>query len=141
MTVYLVDNSVWQRVARSSAVQDTLRSLTAAGHRLGSCSASLDEASYSARSLTDLRRVRARVAGGTAFLASDPEGDGEVQRIRERLFAAGLGRAAGVIDVQIAAAAITHRARVLHYDHDFDLIAAAAPELQHDWVVPRGTID
>lgn len=31
-----------------------------------------------------------------------------------------------------------HGAVVLHYDHDFELIADAAGQ-RHEWVVPRGT--
>lgn len=61
--------------------------------------------------------------------------------IRTALFVAGHGRAAGVIDVQIAATAIHHRATVLHYDSDYDHINAAYPNLQTHWIVPRGTID
>ncbi len=47
-------------------------------------------------------------------------------------------RAAGVVDLLTAAIAEHHGAIVLHYDADFDAIAAVTG--QHvRWVVPRGT--
>jgi predicted nucleic acid-binding protein len=70
-----------------------------------------------------------------------PEIDQIIIDIRTALFATGKGRAAGVIDVQIAATAIHHHATVLHYDSDYDHIAQAYPDLSAHWIVPRSTID
>jgi predicted nucleic acid-binding protein len=53
--------------------------------------------------------------------------------------AAGQHRAAGVIDLLTAAVAEYHRAVVLHYDADFEHIAAITGQA-HKWIVPRGTI-
>lgn len=50
-------------------------------------------------------------------------------------------RGPGVPDLGLAATAITHSALVLHYDRDFDLIAAVDERLQHRWIVARGTAD
>ena len=61
--------------------------------------------------------------------------------IRSALWQAGKGRAAGVIDVAIAAAAVAFAATVLHYDSDFDHIVDVFPQLEARWVVPRGSID
>lgn len=140
LTTYLVDNSVWQRLGRSTDVEGAMRVITAHGHRFASCSASLDEASYSARSLDDLR-LRARLGEMTAFLDTTPETDLMVRQIRKGLFAAGMGRAAGVVDVQIAAVAISHHATVLHYDQDFVDMAGIASNLSHRRIVPRGSVD
>ena len=41
-------------------------------------------------------------------------------------------------DLMIAATAEMHDATVLHYDHDYDLIAAVTGQPTR-WVVPRGT--
>ena len=46
-------------------------------------------------------------------------------------------RAAGVIDLITAAVAEHHGAVVLHYDADFEHIAAVTGQ-PHTWVAPRG---
>jgi len=47
--------------------------------------------------------------------------------------------AAGVIDLLTAAVAEYHGAVLLHYDADFEHIAAVTGQA-HKWIVPRGTI-
>ena len=36
---------------------------------------------------------------------------------------------------------LQHDAVLLHYDHDFDLIAEVADALRHQWIVARGSVD
>lgn len=48
-------------------------------------------------------------------------------------------RGAKIADLLIAAAAEAARLVVLHYDHDFDLIAGATGQ-PVEWIVPAGTI-
>ncbi|MGI8646987.1 MAG: hypothetical protein DLM55_08480 [Acidimicrobiales bacterium] len=43
-------------------------------------------------------------------------------------------------DLIIAATAAEHNAVLLHYDRDFELIAATTGQAQ-EWVVPAGSID
>lgn len=138
--MYLVDNSAWQRLRLSPHVDEAMRARTASGDRFAICSASLDEACYSARSLLDLVTLRERFTTGAAMLDTTPEVDLVVRRIREALFAAGKGRAAGVVDVQIAAVAVHHGSTVLHYDADYDHIASVTEELDHEWVVSQGSV-
>lgn len=59
--------------------------------------------------------------------------------IQQALWTNGLLRAAGATDTVIAAYAIANDAAVLHYDSDFEHIAAAIPGFQHHWIVPRGS--
>lgn len=141
MTVLLVDNSALQRVSRSERIANRLRALTADGHHLAVCAPSLDEASYSARSHADLLTIRSQLSRGFGYLALSPGVDELVGSIREALFRAGRGRAAGVIDVQVAAIAAHHGALVLHYDDDFEQIAAVFPALKQRWIAARGTVD
>jgi predicted nucleic acid-binding protein len=61
--------------------------------------------------------------------------------LQRDLVARGHHRGPGVADLVLAATAIRHSATVLHYDHDFDLIAKVAPQFAHRWIVPRGTTD
>ncbi|MFJ9771044.1 type II toxin-antitoxin system VapB family antitoxin [Kitasatospora sp. NPDC101157] len=61
----------------------------------------------------------------------------EVQAL---LTAAGNRRALSVADLVIAATAERHGATVLHYDDDYDMIAAVTGQ-PTEWVVPQGTAD
>jgi predicted nucleic acid-binding protein len=56
-----------------------------------------------------------------------------------RMAAQGHHRAAGVIDLLTAAVAEHHGAVVMHYDTDFEHIAAVTGQL-HRWILPRGSI-
>lgn len=141
MTRFLADNSVLQRVALRPQVRERLDSLVRAGHELCSCAPSVDEARFSARNPSEADELQRRLTTGYTYLGMSPEVDGTIAEIRTALFHAGVGRAAGVIDVQIAATALCHDAVVLHYDADFAHIGAVAPDFRHVWVVPQGTID
>lgn len=141
MTRYLVDNSVLQRLPRSSGIRTAVAEILDADHELCSCAATLDELAYSARSRTEHAEAVRRLRHSFLYLPLAPAIDEITIAIRTALFAAGKGRAAGVIDVQIAATAVHHDAAVLHYDSDYDHIADAYPELSARWVVPRGSAD
>ena len=60
--------------------------------------------------------------------------------VQVRMAARGHHRAAGVIDLLSAAVAEHHGAVVLHYDGDFEHIAATTGQ-PHKWIVPSGTLD
>jgi predicted nucleic acid-binding protein len=53
----------------------------------------------------------------------------------------GLVRAVGVFDTLTAAVALQHGATVIHYDRDFEHLAAVCPEFRQEWAVPPGTVD
>ena len=106
-----------------------------------SCAATLDEFSYSARTAAQQVESVRRLRGSFRYLAMSPSVDATIVGIRTALFASGQGRSAGVIDVQIAATAVVHGASVLHYDSDFDHIAAAYTGLTARWIVPRSSVD
>jgi len=141
MSRYLVDNSVLQRLPRSSSVQAAITDLLDAEHGLCCCALSLDEFGYSARSAAEHAEASARLRTSFLYLPLAPEIDQIILDIRAALWNAGTGRAAGVIDVAIAATAVHSESTVLHYDGDFDHIAVAYPRLRSRWVVPRGSVD
>lgn len=58
----------------------------------------------------------------------------------QRLLAQRGQRGRKIPDLLIAAAAEEHGLTVIHYDADFDLIAAVAGQ-PTQWVVPAGTVD
>jgi hypothetical protein len=138
---YLVDNSVLQRVPRSSEVQTAVTAILDAEDELCCCAVTLDEFAFSARSASEHEDSSRRLRTSFLYLPASPETDQIVLDIRAALWRAGKGRAAGVIDVAIAALAVVSSATILHYDSDFDHIVDVYPELQAQWVVERGTID
>jgi predicted nucleic acid-binding protein len=141
VTRYLVDNSVLQRLPRSPSVQTAIGAILDAEDDLCSCAFTLDRLGYSARSAAEQAEGTQRLRTSFLYLSAGPGTDQIVIDIRTALWKAGKGRAAGVIDVGIAAAAVHSDATVLHYDRDFDHIADAYPRLMTQWIVPRGSID
>jgi predicted nucleic acid-binding protein len=138
---YLVDNSVLQRLPRSRAVQLAVGSLLDAEHELCCCALSLDEFAFSARSAAEHAEASRRLRTSFLYLPLSPDIDQVILDIRAALCNVRTGRAAGVIEVALAATAIHAGATVLHYDSDFDRIAAAYPQFSAAWVVPRGSVD
>ena len=59
--------------------------------------------------------------------------------VQQRLWAAGQMRSVPLADLLIAAVAEQHRVTVLHYDADFDLIAAITGQSMR-WIVPRASV-
>ncbi|HJQ00715.1 MAG TPA: PIN domain-containing protein [Jatrophihabitans sp.] len=141
MSRYLVDNSVLQRLPRNPAVQVAVGKLLDAEHELCCCALSLDEFAYSARSAMEHAEASRRLRTSFLYLPLSPALDQIILDIRAALWQAGTGRAAGVVDVMLAAIAVEADAAVLHYDSDFDHIAAAFPRLRSEWIVRRGAVD
>jgi len=98
------------------------------------------EAGYSGRDLEDVRTIAVRRKSLYTVL---PITEAIAERAREvqlRMAARGHHRAAGVTDLLTAAVAEQHDAVILHYDADFEHIAATTGQ-PHLWVAPRGTLD
>ncbi|MGM7699309.1 PIN domain-containing protein [Microbacterium sp. A84] len=143
--LFLVDNSALQRIHRSDVVADALIALLAIGE-LASCLPQLLEEGYSARSAEEHRILIDASAKAKIFLQPDAEVARIAVELQRRLFAAGQGRSVGVSDLQIAATALRNttgnqRVSVVHYDADFDSLAAIEPTFSHRWIVPRGSVD
>jgi predicted nucleic acid-binding protein len=59
--------------------------------------------------------------------------------LQRKLAQAGLqGRK--IPDLLVAVTASSTGSTVLHYDRDFEMIATILPSLDHEWVVPAGTL-
>lgn len=141
--VYLVDNSVIQRVHRSVEVAEAMTRLTVDGD-LGSCLPQVLEEGFSARDDEEHQRSIAASRQAKVFLEPSQWIANIAIQIQRRLFQAGMGRSVGVSDLQIAATAISHssdqqRVTVVHYDSDFEHIATVMQEFHHQWIVPRGS--
>jgi len=133
---HLVDTSVLTRLARTE-VRTTIQPRVERGE-LARAGISDLEVGYSARSAAEWDRL----AGALELFDLVETTAEHVRRARQvqRLLAARHQRGRKVPDLLIAAAAEAEGLVVLHYDADFDRIAAVSGQ-RCEWVVPAGTID
>lgn len=133
---HLVDSSVLTRL-RQSAVRDAIEPM-AERSELARAGVSDLEIGYSARSATEWDRLLAALQ---VFELVETTGD-HLRRARQvqRLLAAKHQRGRKVPDLLVAAAAEARDLVVLHYDADFDRIAAVTGQ-PCEWVVPPGSAD
>lgn len=136
--LYLADTSAIARVADASVG----RELTRLGRLglLGTCVTVDLEVLYSARTPTEYATTAARRVAGFVDLPLHPDVGARAMAVQAMLAKRSQHRAAGIIDLLTAAVAEHYRAIVLHYDSDFDHIAAVTGQ-DTRWVVPRGSVD
>ncbi|MDR1853245.1 MAG: PIN domain-containing protein [Propionibacteriaceae bacterium] len=135
----LIDNSVWQRVGKESVGQTVAKFIEK--DSLATCLQVELERGYSARSPQEYHQQIEAARAAMVFLAPDSETADIALRMQAALFDSGKGRAAGVADIQIAAACVRHGVLLIHYDHDFEYLASVEPALRAQWVVEPGTAD
>ncbi len=133
---HLVDTSVLTRL-RNKTVRAVVEPLADAGS-LGRAGITDLEIGYSARSVKEWDRARDAL---DAFELIETSAD-HLRRARQvqRLLAARHQRGRKVPDLLIAAAAEANDLAVLHYDTDFERIAAVTGQ-RVEWVVPAGSVD
>ncbi|MGA2306737.1 MAG: PIN domain-containing protein [Acidimicrobiales bacterium] len=133
---FLVDTSVLKRLG-GAQVREVVEPLAAGGH-LGRASICDLEVGYSARTAEEWDEL----VGALGVFDSVETTAAHVRRALQvqRLLAerSQLGRK--IPDLLIAAAAEELDIAVLHYDSDFDLIAAVTGQ-RCLWVLPAGTVD
>jgi predicted nucleic acid-binding protein len=135
--LYLIDTSALARV-RYEAVRKIVRGLIASNVAATTVTVDL-EAGYSGRDLAEvgaiaeLRRTKYVVLPVSEKIAE------RAREVQLRMAVRGHHRAARVIDLLTAAVAEHHGAVVMHYDADFEHIAAVTGQL-HRWIVPRGSV-
>jgi predicted nucleic acid-binding protein len=133
---FLVDTSVVKRLGRPE-VRDVVEPLAASGElgRAGICDL---EVGYSARNAKEWDRI---VGALDAFAAVDTTAAHLRRGLQvQRLLAERSQRGRKIPDLLVAAAAEELDVAVLHYDDDFDLIAAVTGQ-RCQWVVPAGTVE
>jgi predicted nucleic acid-binding protein len=133
---HLVDTSVLTRL-RHRSVRDVVEPLAASG-ALARAGITDLEIGYSARRAKEWDQS---VQALDAFELIETSAD-HVRRARQvqRLLASKHQRGRKVPDLLIAAAAEANDLTVLHYDADFDRIAAITGQ-RVDWVVKAGSVD
>lgn len=135
MTDYLVDNSVWARLASGDpAITARLRAIERATADLFvTCPPQVLEFCHSARTPAEHDRYRERISLG--FPLEHAPDESLVLDVQAALWHAGLVRAAGAVDILIAGYALVNDATVLAADHDFDHIAQVT-QLRHEYIAP-----
>ncbi|MCG6496053.1 PIN domain nuclease [Kitasatospora sp. A2-31] len=134
---FLIDKSAFARYTKP-AVRAVIDRLFNEG-LLALCGAVELEITHSARSKTDADRIREGLRGFDWLSTPDEVWDRAVE-VQALLTSAGHWRALSVPDLGIAAVAERHGCTVLHYDGDYDMIAAVTGQSTR-WVVPPGTAD
>ncbi len=135
--LYLIDTSAQARIAHP-AVRKIIAGLIADGAAATCITVDL-EAGYSGRDLADVRLIAERRRDVYVVLPITEVIAERARDVQIRMAARGHHRAAGVIDLITAAVAEHHGAVVLHYDADFEHIAAVTGQPQA-WVAPRGNL-
>ncbi len=135
MTDYLVDNSVWARLAAGDErITARLRRIERAPADLFvTCPPQVLEFCHSARTPDEHAHYRQQISLG--FPLERAPDESLVLQIQSALWNSGLVRAAGSLDILIAGYAIVNDATVLAADHDFDHIARVV-ELSHEYIAP-----
>jgi predicted nucleic acid-binding protein len=136
--LYLIDTSAHARI-QHAVVRNIIAGLIA--DRAAATCVTVDlEAGYSGRELADVREIARRRRELYVVLPISEVIADRARDVQVRMAAWGHHRAAGVIDLLSAAVAEHHGAVVLHYDADFEHIAATTGQ-PHKWIVPRGALD
>jgi len=133
---HLVDTSVLTRL-RLKPVREVVEPMAASG-TLARAGITDLEFGYSARSAEEWDRA----ADGLSAFELVETSSAHIRRARQvqRLLAAKHQRGRKLPDLLVAAAAEARSLVVLHYDADFDRIAAVTGQ-PVAWVLPAGTVD
>jgi predicted nucleic acid-binding protein len=136
--LYLIDSSAQARI-RHPEVRKIIAGLIA--DRAAATCVTIDlEAGYSGRDFTDVRVIAERRRSLYVVLPITEVIAERAREVQIRMAARGHHRAAGVIDLITAAVAEYYGAAILHYDADFEHIAAVTSQ-PHAWIAPRGALD
>ncbi len=136
MASHLADTSVLTRLDRPSVragVQPYIDSVDFAR-----CGITDLELGFSASNAADWDRLQ-RLLGRFELVHVTPIVTDRAKSVQRLLADNGL-KGRKVPDLLIAASAELAGLTVVHYDHDFELIASVTGQ-PHEWVVPRGSID
>jgi predicted nucleic acid-binding protein len=136
---YLVDTSAFIRLSSEPQLRKAWSDHMAAG-QLALCPVTELEVLYTAQSMTHRRQLQQTFA---AFYVWVPIPDRALERaadVQSDMTKLGMQRAAGVVDLLVAATAEEHRMTVLHYDRDFASLARVTGQ-SVEWVADPGTVN
>ncbi len=134
-SIYLADKSALEQRRHSQQARAKL-ALLLGENALASCHVIALEVLYSARNRADYDKLQRDIAA-LRWLEVTAEAMDRAMDVQRLLAKKGQHRLP-LPDLMIAATAEVHDATVLHYDHDYDLIAAITGQ-PTKWIVKRGT--
>ncbi|MEV6417567.1 VapC toxin family PIN domain ribonuclease [Kribbella sp. NPDC051718] len=136
--LYLIDTTA-QAHGEDPAVQSLIAGLIV-DQAAATCVTIDLHVGFSGRNLADVQAIADR---RRSLYVTLPINESIAERARgtqARMAARGLHRAALAVNILTAAVAAEHNAVILHYDADFEHIAATTGQ-PHLWVAPRGSLD
>ena len=137
----LLDNSAWARLTDRRVPTQRVDEVAAAveSRQLYVCAPFVLEAGYSARSAADHDYV-VRTLLALPWAAINERVERNALRSQQQLAHTGHHRMPPA-ELLIAAVADAHGLGVLHYDHDFDVIAARTSlDFRSEWLVAPGSL-
>ncbi|SBT50308.1 PIN domain nuclease [Micromonospora auratinigra] len=135
---YLIDTSALVRLLRDPAVLARWEQTLTAG-LVAICPLVELEFLYSARSVADRARLEQQLRTVFGWVGM-PDGSYErAAEIQADLTARGTHRSAGAVDLLIAATAEHQGLSLLHYDRDYDQVAAVTGQPMR-WLAPAGSL-
>jgi hypothetical protein len=132
---YLADKSAWEQARYDKRARQRLHDLREAG-QLAVCIVSMAELLYSARNAEELNRLHLDLSS-LPYLHMTPAAEQHLADVMAALALHGQHRTP-IPDLMLAAIAHAHSAVVLHYDYDYERIAAVTGQ-SHKWIIPRAT--
>ncbi|HEX9624777.1 MAG TPA: PIN domain nuclease [Streptosporangiaceae bacterium] len=133
----IADTSALARLSHPS-VAEALGPLIEAG-LVATCGVVEFELGWATRTSAEFDRLRADRSLGFEWLPTLDEDWQRALDVQAELWRRGRVRAVGFPDLLIAAVAERERVTVVHYDGDFEHIAAVTDQTVR-WVVPRGSV-
>ncbi|MFQ6229998.1 PIN domain nuclease [Nocardia sp. NPDC002869] len=138
MISYLIDTSAAVRVLRDPVVRKTWHEALAAGV-VAICDPVELELLFTAQSLADRLHKKELLTALFGWVVTPDNVWARAHRVQQLLTEQGSHRNAGVVDLVVAATAEANRLTVLHYDRDFETVAAASGQ-PTQWIAAPGTI-
>ncbi|MGQ0777652.1 MAG: PIN domain-containing protein [Pseudonocardiales bacterium] len=130
----LADKSAWEQARYDLRARNRLHELRQA-KQLAVCVISISELLYSARNAEELARLRLDLSS-LPYLHLTETAERQVKELMGALASQGQHRTP-IPDLMLAAIAHANSAVVLHYDSDYERIAAVTGQ-GHEWILPRG---
>jgi predicted nucleic acid-binding protein len=137
----LLDNSAWARLGHTALAQERIDEIADAleERRVATCLPFLLEAGYSARSSRDHDELITELLA-LPLLSIDDATERRAIDAQRQLARAGHHRMPPV-DLIVAAIADRHRLGILHYDADYDILAARTDlSFESVWLAPPGSL-
>jgi len=133
--LYLADKSAWEQARYDKRAREYFHELRES-RRIAACVVSTAELLYSARNADEMARMRLDLAA-LPYLPMTAVAEQHVADVMAALALRGQHRTP-IPDLMLAAIASAHSAVVLHYDSDYERIAAVSGQ-SNEWIIPRGT--